>query len=142
LKAQHIWIASQDHWCGQEIWNNVSILDAADFNPSYTNIDVLSDLALLIIDIQARTRSSFLADLLAQNYLQYTDQQDEVSGAVLAYYLVEKAIVGAAISIVYDNLPELGLAFLEAAELRLKCLENWEHRILLSSFTLENKIKE
>ena len=52
---------------------------------------------------------------------------------MLAYYLVEKAIVGAAISIVYDNLPDLGWAFLETAEMRLKYLENMEPRRLLLS---------
>lgn len=133
LKAPNIWIASQDHWTGQEVWKKVSILDAVDFNQSYMNIDVLSDLALLVVDIQTRTQSSLLADLLTENYLKYTDQQDEASRAVLAYYLVEKAIVGAAISIVYDNLPDLGWAFLETAEMRLKCLENMEPRSLLLS---------
>ncbi len=122
LKAPHIWIASHDSCCEQEPWEHVSLLDAADFNPSYTHIDVLSDLALLVVDVQARTQSAFLADLLMENYLLYTDQQDGPSRAVLAYYLVEKAIVGAAISIVYDDLPDLGLKLLEIARSHLQCL--------------------
>ncbi len=122
LKSPHIWITSPDEWREQEPWKDILILDAADFNPLYTNIDVLSDLALLAVDIQARTGIPLLADLLTENYLQITNQKDEASRGVLAFYLVEKAIVGAAMSIVYDNLPDLGWAFLETAEMRLKCL--------------------
>ncbi len=127
LKAPHIWIAPRDSWCEQELWKSVSVLDAADFNPSYTHIDVLSDLALLAIDIQARTQSSSLADLLMERYLQYTKQQEEVARAVLAYYLVEKAIVGTAISIAYDHVPDLGWAYLAVAEMRLKSLVEMQY---------------
>jgi len=75
-----------------------------------------------VVDIQARARSAQLADILMENYLQCTGQQDELSRAVLAFYLVEKAIVGAAISIVYDNVPDLGWDFLAVAEMRLQRL--------------------
>ena len=127
LKAPHLWIAPRDSWCEQELWKSVSVLDAADFNPSYTHIDVLSDLALLAVDIQARTQSSSLADLLMERYLQYTKQQEEVARAVLAYYLVEKAIVGTAISIAYDHVPDLGWAYLAVAEMRLKSLVEMQY---------------
>ena len=98
------------------------LLDAADFNPSYTHIDILSDIALLAADIQARTNSLSLANCLLESYLEMNGQRDEVSRAVLGYYLVEKAIVGAAVSLVYDHLPELGHAFLRVAEQRLEDL--------------------
>jgi hypothetical protein len=42
---------------------------------------------------------------------------------VLGYYLVEKAIVGAAVSIVYDDLPQLGQSFLKVATTRLQTLQ-------------------
>ncbi len=42
---------------------------------------------------------------------------------MLAYYLIEKAIVGAAISLLYDGLPDLGWAFLKIAETRLRTAE-------------------
>jgi len=133
LKAPHIWIASHDGCCEQEPWENVSLLDAADFNSSYTHIDVLSDLALLVVDVQARAQWAHLADVLMENYLLYTNEQDEPSRAVLAYYLVEKAIVGTAISLVYDNLPDLGWAFLAVAEMRLQCLVEMQHHLALES---------
>jgi aminoglycoside phosphotransferase family enzyme len=124
LKSPNIWI-----FPGKARWKQpgspaVLILDGADFNPSYTHIDMLSDIALLAADIQARTnaRSPALADSLTENYLQLTDQCDTVSRAILGYYLVEKALVGAAISLVYDHLPELSYAFLHVAEQRLEPL--------------------
>jgi aminoglycoside phosphotransferase family enzyme len=121
LKSPNLWIMPEDDWFAEKA--QVLVLDAADFNLSYTNIDVLSDIALLAVDIQVRTQSSQLADLLLQEYLRETNQRDNVSEAVLAYYLVEKAIVGAAISIVYDDLSDLGNAFLEVAEMRLRRLQ-------------------
>jgi aminoglycoside phosphotransferase family enzyme len=123
LKSPNIWIAPGTSG-GKQGQFDVLILDGADFNPSYTHIDLLSDLALLVVDIQARTQLPSLAERLTQHYLQYTDQCDETSRAVLNYYLVEKAIVGAAISLAYDHLPALGHAFLQVAEQRLEPLRH------------------
>jgi len=122
LKSPNIWVFPNKRGWGQHILQTVLILDGADFNPSYTHIDILSDIALLAADIQARTNSLSLANCLLESYLKINGQQDEVSRAVLGYYLVEKAIVGAAVSLVYDHLPELGHAFLRVAEQRLEDL--------------------
>jgi aminoglycoside phosphotransferase family enzyme len=133
LKAPNIWIESgyaSDEKC-------ISILDTIDFNPMYCHIDTLSDFATLVIDLQARTRSTDLADFMIVQYLKATHQQDKISRAVLNYYLFEKAYVGAAISIVYDALPELGAAYLQVASLRLKAL--LEATPSLASGTLESK---
>ena len=114
LKGPNIWIEeAEDH--------RVAILDAIDFNPMYSNIDTLSDFATLVIDVQTRLHCTKFAHTLTKQmikqYLQATDQyEDKAARAVLHYYLVEKAFVGAAISIVYDDLPELGMNFLKAAE--------------------------
>jgi aminoglycoside phosphotransferase family enzyme len=122
LKAPHIWIAPYPCCFRGEPWKYVCVLDTIDFNRIYCNIDVLSDLAMLIIDIQARTKSFELAKTMEDYYLMSTGQQDEVSRSVLNYYLVEKAIMWAAVSIIYDNLPELGLVYLEIAEQRMNDL--------------------
>jgi aminoglycoside phosphotransferase family enzyme len=124
LKAPNIWIEPSP-WHYREPWKYVWILDAIDFNPSYCNIDILSDLAMLIIDIQVRTKSPVLANLMVEDYLEYTDQMDETARSVLDYYLVEKAFVGAAISIVYDNVPDLGWGYLEVARMRMEDLKRW-----------------
>jgi aminoglycoside phosphotransferase family enzyme len=119
IKSPNIWmIPSRDSENGQCI----KILDAIDFNPSYSNIDILSDFAMLVIDIQTRTHSSELADAMIDHYLALTGQNEPVARAVLGYYLVEKALVGTYISFVYDDLPNLGLSLLEVAEKRINCL--------------------
>ncbi len=119
IKSPNIWmIPSRDGENGQCI----KILDAIDFNPSYSNIDILSDFAMLVIDIQTRTHSSELADAMIDHYLALTGQNEPVARAVLGYYLVEKALVGTYISFVYDDLPNLGLSLLEVAEKRINCL--------------------
>jgi aminoglycoside phosphotransferase family enzyme len=122
LKTPHMWIIPYNYLSDTEPWEYVRVIDAIDFNPTYCNIDILSDLAMLVIDIQARTQSPELANLMTESYLELTNQKDEVSRLVLAYYLVEKAIMWAAVSIVYDDLPELGLIFLKIAEQRMKDL--------------------
>ena len=126
LKAPNIWILPNCCEPGTEPWKGVWLLDAIDFNPSYRNIDILSDFALLVIDIQARTKSIKLADKMIKYYLKHTNQQNEAAKAVLEYYLVEKAIVGASVSIVYDHLTELGSSYLEVAQMRAK---NLKHRL-------------
>ncbi len=122
LKSPNIWILPPDQSCNGKPGECVKILDAIDFNPSYSNIDTLSDFAMLVIDVQTRTKSPTLADKMVEDYLELTDQNNQTARSVLTYYLVEKAIVGAAISIVYDNLAELGLSLLEIARKRLQCL--------------------
>jgi aminoglycoside phosphotransferase family enzyme len=130
LKAPHIWIAPYSSCfiapysnCFRgEPWKYVCVLDTIDFNLMFCNIDVLSDLAMLLIDLQARTKSFELAKSMEDYYLMSTGQQDKVSRSVLNYYLVEKAIMWAAVSIIYDNLPELGLVYLEIAEQRMNNL--------------------
>ncbi len=115
LKAPHIWITPYNHFSEAELWEYVHVIDAIDFNPTYCNIDILSDLAMLVLDIQARTKSSELTSQFVKDYLWLTGQEDEISRAVLAFYLIEKAIMWTAVSIIYDDLPDLGLAFLDIA---------------------------
>jgi aminoglycoside phosphotransferase family enzyme len=122
LKSPNIWILSPDQSCDKEPGQCVKILDAIDFNPSYSNIDTLSDFAMLVIDVQVRTKSSTLSNEMVEYYLELTGQDNQAARSVLAFYLVEKAVVGAAISIVYDNLPDLGLSLLDIASMRRQCL--------------------
>jgi len=120
IKSPHVWIepAAKD----SKRIAAINILDAVDFNPMYNHIDVLSDFAMLIADVQARTQNPALVCAMIGQYLSKTHQDNEVARVVLDYYIMEKAIVGAGISILYDGLPELGRAFLEVAETRLELL--------------------
>jgi hypothetical protein len=78
---------------------------------------------MLAIDAEIRTQSTSLANEMIDYYLTLTGQDDDISRQVLGYYLVEKAIVGAAVSIVYDDLPQLGQSFLKVATTRLQTLQ-------------------
>jgi aminoglycoside phosphotransferase family enzyme len=60
LKAPNIWIATDEIRSDRKPDTSVWILDAIDFNDIYSNIDILSDIAWLIVDIQARTNSSMI----------------------------------------------------------------------------------
>jgi hypothetical protein len=124
LKSTNIWIMPYNNPYAEVDDKRVLVLDAVDFNPLYSNIDILSDFATLAVDVQARTRSLSLAKLMVENYLQHTEQEDEVSKSVLTYYLVEKAIVGALVSILYDGLPGLGRSYLEVAQMRIEDLKS------------------
>src|SRR5207253_5853152 len=114
IKSPHIWIAS-DGSAGMLAWS-FNILDAIDFNPMYNHIDILSDFAMLIADVQARTQSSLLVNEMVDCYLRETNQDNEVDRAVLDFYILDKAIVGTGISILYDDKPQLGREFLKVVE--------------------------
>ncbi|HEY4383406.1 MAG TPA: hypothetical protein VGN34_02875 [Ktedonobacteraceae bacterium] len=116
LKTPNIWI---DINKGQAADYGIKILDAIDFNDHYCYIDVLSDFAMLVIDIEFCTHSSQHADSMIEHYLQLTRQNDEPSRRVLNYYLVEKAIINGVVNILYDQQPNRGLAFLQLAKRRM-----------------------
>ncbi len=74
---------------------------------------------MLIADVQARTQSHTYVNEMIDCYLQRTNQDNEEARKVLDFYIIEKAIVGTGISILYDEKPDLGRAFLKVAEHRL-----------------------
>lgn len=131
LKARNIWIMpapAQKDSERLEIWSGVRVLDAIDFNPEFCNIDILSDFAMLVADIEARTGSPELADSMIEDYLRLTKQEDEGSRFVLGFYLVEKAFVGALVTILYDKTPWLDQRYLHLCERYLEKFEkNWPH---------------
>ena len=125
LRVKHIWIAANDLTCNKELWQYLQILDAIDLIPLYSHIDILSDFAMLVVDIQAYTDSPTFADLLIEEYLHLTQQEDKIARAVLDYYLVEKALVSAIVHITYEHLLIPGLALLRVAEMRLEMVKFW-----------------
>jgi len=131
LKARNIWIMPSSQDSSTEIWDGVRVLDAIDFNASFCNIDTLSDFAMLVADIHTRTKSQNLANQMMEEYLHLTKQHDKASRFVLNYYLVEKAFVGALVNIMYDELPEVGLAYLDVTRKYLEELRR--HMIYMFS---------
>jgi aminoglycoside phosphotransferase family enzyme len=135
LKAPHIWIMRDN----VELHREFIVVDAIDFNPMYSIIDSLSDFAMLVIDIQGRlslslspektTESSIFSDQMIECYLQLTAQESERDRTVLYYYLVEKAIVSAGITLLYEDISDhqLGMSFLKVAIIRLKRLLKMQH---------------
>jgi aminoglycoside phosphotransferase family enzyme len=125
LKSRNIWIMHASGNSNSKAWKAVRALDAIDFNADFCNIDTLSDFAMLVADIYAREnlyarrnsdalrKSSDFVYSMIEDYLDLTKQQDKASRFVLNYYLIEKAFVGALVSILYDNLSALGWEYLE-----------------------------
>lgn len=118
LKARNIWIIPSTNYAYE--WESVALLDAIDFNPDYCYIDTLSDLAMLVADLRTRMQSVHLAQKIAIDYLNLTGQVDTASRFVLDYYLIEKAFVGAYVSILYDKSPALGALYLESTRAYLQ----------------------
>ena len=121
IKSLNIWIipgSTREH----QQYSSVKLLDAIDFNPLFCNIDILSDFAMLVIDVQARTQSAEYARRMIDNYLMLTHQEDTPSRVILEFYLFEKAIVTGAINILFDNQLELGLYLLHLAQEHLDAL--------------------
>ena len=102
-------------------------LDCVDFNPRFCHIDTLSDVAMLAVDIEV-----YLVDQLAESiqeetgknpaqyfleaYLEHAGEQGtEPIWALLEYYMTEKAMICAYMSILYDKLPDLGQRYLNIA---------------------------
>ncbi|SRR6266487_244846 len=113
------------------------VLDCVDFNrPEFCYIDTLSDVAMLAIDIQMyvtnwsdpeKDKGKDLVHLFLETYLQETKERRVVAWPLLEYYLIEKAIVFAYISVLYDNLPmsvaekylDIGLSYMQKLKRRL-----------------------
>lgn len=139
LKAANIWILSSEHQRTKKKNERVKILDAIDFNPTYCNVDILSDMAMLAVDIEART-SPHMAEIFIRNYLRATKQNNKAAKAVLAYYLAERAMIGAIVYIGYDALPDIGLKYLHVAERYIFELQFY-NRVKRHTHTSEHKSK-
>jgi aminoglycoside phosphotransferase family enzyme len=113
------------------------VLDCVDFNrPEFCYIDTLSDVAMLAIDIQMyvtdwsdpeKGKGKDLVHLFLETYLQEMKERRVVAWPLLEYYLIEKAIVFACLSVLYDNLPmsvaekylDIGLLYMQKLKRRL-----------------------
>ncbi len=119
LKARNIWIMPYEEQNNEQPWERVKALDAVDFNPTYSTIDILSDFAMLVVDVDVRSNAE-VANSMLEDYLHLTNQKNLSARFVLNYYIVEKAFIGAIVNILYDEKPDLGLAYLRVAERRLE----------------------
>lgn len=101
-------------------------IDCIDFNPEFCHIDTLSDIAMLIIDLeryladcQQTSSNGQAGETLTQHFLEcYFREMREDSEKwypLLEYYMTEKSMVRAYVSILYDNLLEEGKKYLDIA---------------------------
>jgi aminoglycoside phosphotransferase family enzyme len=121
LKAANLWICPADN--ESQIQERLVALDCVDFNPEFCNIDTLSDVAMLAIDIETRLENSAekrnetlsgqqLARHFLHTYLRAAGENETI-WPLLEYYMIEKAMVCAYMSILYDELPTLGEKYLK-----------------------------
>ena len=136
LKAANIWILAAEEQYGSTVRERVKVLDAIDFNDSYCNIDILADMAMLAVDIEVRT-SHEVAQHFIRCYLALTQQEDMVAKAVMTYYLVEKAMIRAIVSYVYDGQPETGLQYVQVAQRHMAQLQRYERLLWYKSLVKE-----
>jgi len=80
--------------------NKVVPFDGIEFNPSLCWIDVISEVAFLVMDLQNKQRTK-LAFLFLNNYLQHSGDYDGLK--LLRFYLVYRAVVMAKVSAIRAN---------------------------------------
>jgi aminoglycoside phosphotransferase family enzyme len=114
-------------------------IDCVDFNPEFCHIDTLSDLAMLVVDLEMH----FLTDWLKakscacpleqegesltayflDSYLREMQEDRNKWDTLLEYYMTEKSMICAYVSILYDERPIIGKKYLEVAYIHAKRLE-------------------
>lgn len=120
LKASNLWVCPFENESRAQ--EHLVALDCVDFNPEFCNIDTLSDVAMLAVDLEMqldndrenyseRLSGEQLARHFLQAYLAYVGENETV-WPLLEFYMMEKAMVCAYMSIVYDNSPALGERYL------------------------------
>ncbi len=91
--------------------NKPVLFDCIEFNPELRWIDVISDIAFLVMDLQDRQQLQ-LAQRFLNQYLEYTG--DYTGVAVLPYYLFYRAMVRAKVDAIRAN--QAGISCDEKAE--------------------------
>ncbi|ACK66808.1 conserved hypothetical protein [Rippkaea orientalis PCC 8801] len=78
------------------LWNNkIHLFDRIEFNEDFRFIDVISEIAFTVMDLEARKRQD-LSNLFLNNYLEYTGDWEGLN--VLPLYLTRQAYVRAKVT--------------------------------------------
>jgi aminoglycoside phosphotransferase family enzyme len=123
LKSTNLW-AYSNKWSFGRRKIRLLALDCIDFDDEFCYIDTLSDLAMLLVDIEmllnGQADSSVngsstmeLTTVFLDVYLHEMHECKEEILPILEYYMVEKSIVCAYMSILYDNQLTLGEKYLK-----------------------------
>ncbi len=148
LKATNLWVrpAKKLFFGLKKYPQQLLALDCIDFNPEFCHIDTLSDVAMLAIDIEMhlmdrsimagnRNYGQGFANYFLDSYLREYGK-DEDAWPLLQYYMTEKAMVCAYVSILYDGLPALGEKYLDIAYTHAQQLE----KLILPSANTQMKL--
>ncbi len=116
LKLTNLWIRPASAKYPKQ---QLLAIDCIDFNPDFCHIDTLSDVAMLAMDLQMHllngpqnSKCEELVEVFIATYLQEMKEHRESINALLQYYITEKTIVCAYVSILLDNDPERGRKYL------------------------------
>lgn len=100
LKAANLWISSPRLPFAHP---KLLSLDCIDFNPEFCNIDTLSDVAMLAVDLERLCSDPEFVNRFLQTYLDLSQEDLTHVNPLLEYYMTEKAMVCAYVSVLFDN---------------------------------------
>ncbi len=131
LKTTNLWIEPEKSNLSGLIKRpcHLFAIDCIDFNPEFCHIDTLSDIAMLVIDLELLLLTDWLKANSSSNeqdgeslirrfldcYLREMEEDGEKWYPLLEYYMTEKSMVCAYVSILYDAVPLIGKNYLEVA---------------------------
>jgi len=130
LKTTNLWIEPEKYsFFGlKKHPQRLIALDCVDFNPDFCHIDTLSDVAMLTIDLEMHISNWFkmssnrqegeeleLAQYFLTSYLREMQEDNEKWNSLLEYYMTEKSMVCAYVSILCDERPVAGERYLKVA---------------------------
>jgi aminoglycoside phosphotransferase family enzyme len=139
LKTANLWVQPEnagDIGFGKRE-RQLLLLDCVDFDARFCNIDTLSDVAMLAIDLEMRIDRASLRNVTShrgktqalsflKKYLYYASEQDkEETWRLLEYYMTEKAMICAYMSVLYDRLFTYGRRYVEVALSHANSLEKY-----------------
>ncbi len=140
LKTTNLWIEPEKTFLFglKKYPRQLLALDCVDFNPEFCHIDTLSDVAMLAIDLEMhlsdwlkmssnRQEGEALTRYFLKCYLgemkEDSEENSRVLWSLLEYYMTEKSMVCAYVSILYDERPVIGKKYLEVALAHAQRLE-------------------
>lgn len=121
LKTNNIWLVGAQY----------NALDCVDFQPDFCNIDPLSDVAMLVMDLETQlsqqsvlpqNKVQTLVHNFTKKYLEEMGETNELSHLLLEYYVTEKAIVCTYMCILFDS--QYDLSLLKQGERYLETAKN------------------
>lgn len=124
LKLTNLWVVPNTL---RKSSRTLFALDCIDFKPDFCRIDTLSDVAMLAMDIEAHyietpLQEERLAQGFLTTYLQTMKENETSLQPLIEFYLTEKAMVCAYVSILFDHAPDLGKRYLAVARLHAEKL--------------------